>query len=196
MTASVTYPVGTIAKLLLLTERRVQQLASEGIIPRAEKNRYELAPVIQAYVRYLRDRHVTDGGGDELGVSKARLVKARARAAEMEADAIEGSLLRRAEVEAAWSSILLNVRSSLLGLPSRAAPATYGASSLHEAAAVLADHVNEALDELSTTPVYALSDVSGAAGEAGADGAGGAEGTDVADAEPVGDPVRGAVGGD
>ncbi len=44
-----THPVETIAKLLILTERRVQQLAREGILPKAEHGRYELVPVVQAY---------------------------------------------------------------------------------------------------------------------------------------------------
>jgi hypothetical protein len=39
--AQPTYPVGVIAKLLMLTERRVQQLAAEGSIPKAQHGRYE-----------------------------------------------------------------------------------------------------------------------------------------------------------
>ena len=37
-----TYPVSTIAKLFNLTERRVQQLASEGVIPKPERGKYDL----------------------------------------------------------------------------------------------------------------------------------------------------------
>ena len=61
--SAATYPVATIAKLLLLTERRVQQLTREGVLPRADRGRYELAPVVQAYVRYLRDRMLPSEAG-------------------------------------------------------------------------------------------------------------------------------------
>ena len=39
--AAATQPIAVIAKLLDLTERRVQQLSREGVIPKAERGRYE-----------------------------------------------------------------------------------------------------------------------------------------------------------
>ena len=45
------YPVSTIAKLFGLTERRMQQLAHDGIIPKPEKNQYELVGSVRAYIR-------------------------------------------------------------------------------------------------------------------------------------------------
>jgi hypothetical protein len=62
MTAKATYPVNVIAKLLDLTPRRVQHLANEGVIPRAEKGRYELVSAVRGYIRYLRDRAMGKDG--------------------------------------------------------------------------------------------------------------------------------------
>src|SRR3970282_753223 len=63
--AAQTYPVAVISKLLDLTPRRVQHLANEGVIPRAEKGRYELVPAVRGYIRYLRDRSIgRDGEGE------------------------------------------------------------------------------------------------------------------------------------
>jgi len=59
-TGAPTYPVSTIAKLLLLSERRVQQLTKEGVIPKAERGRYELAPAVQARVLELWDQVTND----------------------------------------------------------------------------------------------------------------------------------------
>ena len=73
MTAKATYPVNVIAKLLDLTIRRVYQLTNEGVIPRAEKGRYELVPAVQGYIRYLRDRAV---GADALPDESARASRA------------------------------------------------------------------------------------------------------------------------
>ena len=56
MPSDATHSVATIASLLMLSERRVQQLTREGVIPRAERGRYELVPAVQGYVRYLQER--------------------------------------------------------------------------------------------------------------------------------------------
>ena len=44
-----------IAKLFGVTDRRIQQLAKEGIIPAAQKRPYmfDLLPTVQSYIRYL-----------------------------------------------------------------------------------------------------------------------------------------------
>ena len=46
----------TLSILLDVTERRIQQLAREGIIVRDKRGRYDLIPSIQGYVRYWRAR--------------------------------------------------------------------------------------------------------------------------------------------
>jgi phage terminase Nu1 subunit (DNA packaging protein) len=53
------YRVEVIASLFGVTVRRVQQLTQEGIISTTktvEGNRYELAPTIQKYIKYLSDK--------------------------------------------------------------------------------------------------------------------------------------------
>lgn len=47
-----------IAKLFGVTDRRIQQLAKEGIIPAAQKRPYmfDLLPTVQSYIRYLSDK--------------------------------------------------------------------------------------------------------------------------------------------
>lgn len=151
MAAPPTYPTSTIAKLLMLTERRVQQLTAENVIPRAERGRYELVPAVQGYIRYLQDRRaVSDtGSGDPISDAKMRLLKARARAAEAEADQLEGKLLDRAEVERSWTTLVLNMRARMLAIPTRAAPRVLAAQSLAEASALLEQFITDALNELA-----------------------------------------------
>lgn len=53
------YRVEVIASLFGVTVRRVQQLTQEGIISTTktkEGNRYELAPTIQKYIKYLSEK--------------------------------------------------------------------------------------------------------------------------------------------
>ena len=77
-----TYPVSTIAKLLILTERQVQSLAKDGVLPKAERGRYVLVPVVQSYIRYLRERAIGGGmgGSDDPGEGRHRRDGSRAAA--------------------------------------------------------------------------------------------------------------------
>ena len=74
------YPVSTIAKLFGLTERRVQQLAQEGIIPKPEKNQYELVGSVRSYIDYLQQRAFGKGAvPQDTHLERARLLKAQAK---------------------------------------------------------------------------------------------------------------------
>ena len=48
------YPKETIANLLNISERRLEQLAKQKIIPKAGRGVFDLGPTVQAYVRYLQ----------------------------------------------------------------------------------------------------------------------------------------------
>ena len=184
------YPVSTIAKLLDLTERRVQQLSAQGVIPRTGRGRYELVPAVRGYVRFLRERAVKGdaAGADDLGASRAKLLSARARMATLEADQFEATLLRRPDVERAWSSIVANMRARLLAVPSKTAQAIVFLESPQQIASLLTAAVSEALDELSATPVYVDRDQGSERdpGEGGEDGPGDGEAAAEADGLAMG----------
>lgn len=147
--ASPSYPVGTIAKLFMLTERRVQQLVQMGIIPKNEHGRYELVPVVQGYVRYLQERSLgRTGAPEDYHQEKARLVKLQADKAQLEVDELSGDLVRADEVAKEWEEMLGDMKGRLLGLPSKAAPIVAPQTHPGEVLAVLKDLVNEALQEL------------------------------------------------
>ena len=87
-------PIGVIAKLLDLTERRVQQLSREGVVPKAERGQYDLVGAVRGYVAYLRDLAVrAQAGAPDFGAERARLIKAKADLAEMDASGRRGELL-------------------------------------------------------------------------------------------------------
>jgi phage terminase Nu1 subunit (DNA packaging protein) len=185
--ASPTYSVEIIAKLLVLTPRRVQQLTKEGVLPKAERGRYELAPVVQAYVKYLRDRNIgAEDPAADIGAFRARLVKAKARAAEIEVDELDGTRLPQSDVEQAWQAILVPLRASLISLPTKLAAQMVGIESPREAREILQRSVNEFLEIISAAPVYAERDSAAQHGAADEDGAGAVEAAADADGEPVG----------
>lgn len=147
--ASPTYPVGTIAKLFMVSERRVQQLVKEGIVPKTEHGRYELVPAVQGYVRYLQERaQGRTGAPEDYHQEKSRLVKLQADKAQLEVDELSGLLVRASAVRAAWQDMLADMRGRLLGIPSKAAPIVAPQNSPGEIMKVLEDLVTEALNEL------------------------------------------------
>lgn len=121
MAAAATYPVSTIAKLLLLTDRRVQQLTEQGVIPKAERGRYELAPAVQGYVKFLRDRALNaDGDGDD--GENVKLKRAKRRAAEVVAARLESSVIEKGPTLLRVRELAQQERDAILSWPARAAP--------------------------------------------------------------------------
>lgn len=153
MSQPVSYATPVIAKLLVLTPRRLQQLAKEGHLPKASRGRFELVPTVQAYIKYLRDRSVAGEMQGGESSDKARLVKARADIAEFEAARMAGEQVPVEEVEAAWAELVARFRARMLALPGKAAPMV----AIEDVAAVCNDiietYVHEALAELAATEV-------------------------------------------
>ena len=146
-----TYPISVIAKLLDLSERRVQQLTREGVITKAERGRYELVPVVRGDIRYLRDRAIgADALPDESArASRARLLKAQAEAQEMENAKVRGELLPREPVEQALAAVFGVVRNRILAIDKKLPMRVLGCNSLPEIQAISSEMHNEALNELA-----------------------------------------------
>jgi phage terminase Nu1 subunit (DNA packaging protein) len=147
-----TFPLDTICKLLDLTPQRVAQLVNMGVIPRKERGRYELVPVVRGYIHYLRERAIkgdAQAGGDDYAAHRARLTKAKADMAEMEREQMANALIPAVDVERAWIEVVSNMRAKLLAIPTTAAADAQAAATLAEAKQVLKEKINEALAELS-----------------------------------------------
>lgn len=148
--STISYPVSTIAKLFDLTERRVQQLAKEGVIPKAASGKYELAPCIKGYIKYLKEKAFgQDGTPNNITVERARLVKMQADNLEQEMKLRNKKLLDSDEVKKEWINMLSCCRSALLAIPNRLGYQVNSAPTPAESAALMKDAINEALDELS-----------------------------------------------
>lgn len=152
-----TYPVETIAQLLDLTPRRVQQLSAEGVIPKAERGRYELVPAVKGYVRFLKERAINaDVSGDQTTEHKRRLMKARADIAEFEAQRLAGELVPVDQVEKVWTEIVSRFRQRALAVSPKAAPLTAVDPTTEGCAEIIETYINEALAELASTDVVAV----------------------------------------
>lgn len=108
MADSPTCKVTALARLLNVTERRVQQLAKDGIISKPLKGKYDLVGCVQGYIRYLQDRDSAKGvAAIDSHLERARLIKAKADKTEIEVEALMATYIQAAEVERIWCAMVL-----------------------------------------------------------------------------------------
>lgn len=182
--ATILYPLATVAKVLNLSERRVQQLVREGILPKPIKGKYDLIACVRAYIKYLQERAFgKDAAPQDTHLERARLLKAQADKTELEVDTLRGNLIPLEQVESDWRGIVMACRSKLLSIPSRSAFQIATLSDTHEIERFLKRSIYEALNELAKPENYA--DIE-ALPEDEADGDLGLDATTGADGEPVG----------
>ncbi len=154
MTNVPSFPVSTIAKLFDLTERRVQQLAAEGVIPRANKGKYELVASVQNYIKYLRERSVgKDSPTNDTHNERQRLLKIQANKLEFEMAVMSKDFLPKEYVKNSFFNIVTRCRSVLLAMPSKLAQEVIGLREPLEAEKIIKGVVYEALDELYTCDI-------------------------------------------
>lgn len=134
-----------------LSERRIQQLAGEGVIVKEARGRYNLTESIRGYVRYLRDGQVGVETGAESEWSNARTEKMRADAdrAIMEAAQLAGQLIPVEIVEYQWQHMIGAVRAKMLNLPKKTAPLVQHEGTFAKCRTILNAAVHECLAELS-----------------------------------------------
>jgi hypothetical protein len=93
-------------------------------------------------------------GGVKLGSSydeaRTRKVNAEAEISELELAKVRSLLVVAEDVEKAWTDTLSNLKAKLTNIPSKAAPLIASETEAGIIQAMLADLINEALEELST----------------------------------------------
>lgn len=142
-----TASVDTIAKLLDMTPRRVQQLANEGIIPKPkDRGQYEIVPCVVGYIKHIKG--MLNGEAGDLASEKTRLTRAQAEKTEIETARLKGELVSLAGAERGWSALVGAFRAKMLTLPPRASPVVVNKKE-REVEQILTDMVYEALAELS-----------------------------------------------
>ncbi len=123
------YRVEVIASLFGVTVRRVQQLTQEGIISTTkttEGNRYELAPTIQRYVKYLSDKAYGKSRSEkemELREQKLQaevaLKESQEKMHRLKTEIASGKYIDIEEVKMDYSRFFVVFKRFALSLPSR-----------------------------------------------------------------------------
>ena len=118
--------VAEIAEWLGITDRRVQQLAVDGVIPRAARGRYDLRACVCSYTEHLRSvaaGHTSADGALDLTEERARLAREQADGQALKNAQLRGELIPRDELQPALEQVLAIFRSRMRALPIRVAQA-------------------------------------------------------------------------
>lgn len=144
--SSLSVPVAQIARIFHLTERRVQQLASDGIIPKAERGRYHFIESVQGYIKFLQERAF--GKSDNTTDShheRTRLLRAKADLTEMEHKEKQGELIRADVVYRNQYKAGTILKNNLLSIPDRQSAILASETDAAKVHAALTEEINNCL---------------------------------------------------
>lgn len=146
-------PVSALAELFELTEIRIQQLAKEGHVYRAEHGQYFLWQSIKGYVKFLKSSprkqraEITEDSQD-IEKHKLRLTRAKADMAEIQAEIMKGTAHDAEAVAAVWADMIGNAKQKLLEIPASIAKVLEGMT-VQERQEAIRKAIHKALSELA-----------------------------------------------
>ena len=136
------YNVRNTAEILCISQRRVRQLADEGVIPQVGNGWFKLLPAVQGYIRYLQG-----GNSDETHRhEKAALVRLKAERERLELQEKQRELHNTRDVELFVSNALVAFKTKLLALPHTVLPALLAAQEGEDYANVAVEILREAVE--------------------------------------------------
>lgn len=141
-----------LAKLFMLTQGRVSQMTTQGVITKEKNGKYDQDKVTQEYVVFLRnDTQIHDpDGGMTMGEARHRQAVIKTLMMDLEYGLAKGELVRLEDVEPLWETIIVNLKTRLIAIPARVTPLIAGHDSLPYISRVVMDSIVEATDELAT----------------------------------------------
>lgn len=118
--------VKVLSKLFSLTERRIRDLAQEGILVRGgAKGRYDLEKSVKNYIVHLKINKNIEGMKDNSKLDyeeeKAIHEKIKREKSEIELKVMRGEVHMSEDIELVMTNMLANFRSKVLAMPSKLA---------------------------------------------------------------------------
>ncbi len=147
-----------LSSFFKLSERRIQQLTQEGILPTVKRtrdgNQYDLIPTIQRYIYYLQDlvnNRVKSSEEQERQRLDAeiKLKEAKAEIAQLDLKELRAEMLRAEDVQAYVEDLAATTKSLLMGLPGRLAMDLANATTAAERSETIEEAIFEVLNQLS-----------------------------------------------
>lgn len=149
---SITVSAAVLGEMFGVTDRRIRQMAEEGIVIRASKGRYKLVDSTKSYLLTLK--LAAEGVGVELAdgeidfdEEKALHERVKRHISELKLQIMKGEVHKAEDVETVMMDMLVAFKTKIMGIPSKAAPILEN----RDAAFIkdrLTKEVTEALNEL------------------------------------------------
>lgn len=160
---SLTVSAAVLGNIFGVTDRRIRQMAEEGIIVRAAKGRYNLVDSLKNYILSLKlavDSNDSDNPDGELNFEEEKALHERVKRhiSEMKLQTMKGELHKADDVRHVMTDMLSSFKTRMMNIPAKVAPVLEDrdAGYIKER---LTSEVTEALNELKDyNPVDLYSD--------------------------------------
>lgn len=145
---SLTVSVGAMANIFSLSERRIRQMAEEGIVVRASKGRYKLVESLKNYALALKlaaeGANVDNPDGEiDIDEEKALHERIKRHISELKLQVMKGDLHKAEDVERVMMDMLASFKTRLMNIPSKVAPVLENRD-----AAYIKDHLTKEVIEV------------------------------------------------
>lgn len=143
-----------LADMLGVSQRRVRQLAVDGVAVKTRAGRYDLKLSVQNYIRNIKDKDKTANQGiDKIkaareaeGLMTDRLKKKKI---ELQVRKMENQLHEAEDVKMIWNTMIVAAKSRITSIPTKTAPKLVGLENIKEVESILSREVKEALNEIA-----------------------------------------------
>lgn len=149
---SLTVSAAVLGNIFGVTDRRIRQMAEEGIIVRAAKGRYNLVDSLKNYILSLKlavDSNDRDNPDGELNFEEEKALHERVKRhiSEMKLQTMKGELHKADDVRHVMTDMLSSFKTRMMNIPAKVAPVLEDrdAGYIKER---LTSEVTEALNEL------------------------------------------------
>lgn len=150
--SSVTVNATVLSDILGVSDRRIRQLAEEGILVRASKGRYKLIESIKNYIVTLRISNDGAAGGIsedlDLDEEKAKHEVVKIQMSQLKLQLMKGEVHKSEDVRAVMSDMLVAFRSRLMNHPAKSAPVLANMYDAGQIQTYLEKEMSDALLEL------------------------------------------------
>lgn len=145
---SMTVSVGVMANMFSLSERRIRQMAEEGIIVRSAKGRYKLVESLKNYILALKlaaEGFNMDNPDGDINIDEEKALHERVKRhiSEMKLQVMKGELHKAEDVERVMMDMLASFKTRVLNIPSKVAPVLENRD-----AAYIKDHLTKEVIEV------------------------------------------------
>lgn len=142
----------SIARILGLSVRRIEQLAQDGVFKAVSRGKYGLGDSIRRYIKYISKDAVDE---DDVKTEKTKRVaeasmkQSKAKMAALQLQEMEGKMYRAEDIEAVINDLVYGMRGSLMALPGRLSVEVVGVQTAAEAAKIIQTEVHKVLRDLA-----------------------------------------------